>query len=418
MAAAFLKRTQWVIWVPPRSIGERAFASQACLIAMQSDGTGPLNIQRLSLDALPKIRQAAIVFDARDVSLVAVQTPALAAAKLAKALPALIEDQLLQDVGSCALTYSAPHPGTEPQIRTIAAIDAAWLEFVLGAFERRGIQIRAAWPASLSLPMQPAGLSVACVHSGIALRHQVLQGLGWHAGDDPEFRTEALVQCLASVTAPGQTKPVVVFAEDPSWRVVAERAAQRLGLTLNFAGLPWVQGAPIDLRMARAGSAPGRFLAQVDWNAWRLPAAMAAVVAVVGLAGLNLHWGQLLQERNALRVQLDQSFRQAFPSAQVVVDPVLQAQRLVSNLRARAGKPGPDDFGPLLNQFALALGPKSIDALTAADYRDGKLRLTFNPTFVESRSAREEMRASARQAGLILTFENEREPVAIVGAAR
>ena len=43
--------------------------------------------------------------------------------------------------------------------------------------------------------------------------------------------------------------------------------------------------------------------------------------------------GQLNQERKALQVQLERKFRQAFPNAQVVVDPMLQMQRQVADLR-------------------------------------------------------------------------------------
>jgi general secretion pathway protein L len=111
---------------------------------------------------------------------------------------------------------------------------------------------------------------------------------------------------------------------------------------------------------------------------------------------------------------MERSFRQTFPNAQVVVDPLLQMQRQVSDLRLRAGQSGPDDFLPLLARFAGALGPRANDALAALEYRDGKLRARFRADFLEGPAARESLRAALRQRGLQLEFEGEGDALAVV----
>ena len=59
-------------------------------------------LQRCSLEALPPMRSAVLVFDARDVALMRVKVPPLSGARLLRALPNILEDQLLQDPQACS----------------------------------------------------------------------------------------------------------------------------------------------------------------------------------------------------------------------------------------------------------------------------------------------------------------------------
>jgi hypothetical protein len=65
MAAAVLKRGEAIVWLPPRSEGERAFGTEAHLLAIRSaDGaSGP--VERVSLDGLSGTTQVRLVFDRR-----------------------------------------------------------------------------------------------------------------------------------------------------------------------------------------------------------------------------------------------------------------------------------------------------------------------------------------------------------------
>ena len=116
-----------------------------------------------------------------------------------------------------------------------------------------------------------------------------------------------------------------------------------------------------------------------------------------------------------MRLCLDRSFRAAVPSAQVVVDPLLQMNRHVDALRAASGQAGAQDALPLLSRLAEALGPVASDALLGVDYRDGRLRVRFRPERVDSRAMREQLREACARSGLILRFDNDRDPTATIG---
>jgi general secretion pathway protein L len=155
-------------------------------------------------------------------------------------------------------------------------------------------------------------------------------------------------------------------------------------------------------------------LKSFDWRDWRWPAGIAAASVAVALLGLNLHWAAMARERQEIRVSLERQFRSTFPEAQVVVDPLLQMNRQVATLRASSGQTGPDDFMPLLARFVQALGPRGDDALASLEYRDGALRVRFQPQRVEGRAAREQLVGSLSRQGLQLRFDNERDATATV----
>ncbi|MEB2350820.1 MAG: type II secretion system protein GspL [Burkholderiaceae bacterium] len=471
MAAQVLRKGQAIVWVPPRAIGERAFATEPVLLAMLpvavSDKVGgaanpgglPVTVfgsastaryVRVSLDALPVLKTATLVFDARDVNLLQVVVPALSGARLQQALPNIVEEMLLQDPQSCAYAIG-PRVDAEG-LRLVAAIDRGWLEFVVGAFERRGIAVQGAWPAQLALPVGADRTAFACLNDGLALRTGLFDGIGWNAASDADARTEAIVALLASAGSPSapfappaaDVAPAVaesaapaglaarelpsepprlrrrlaVFVEDASWQTPVLKAAARAGFDADIRALPFPLPAPLDLLTARRGSAAGRWFADIDWRAWRAAATLGGASVAAVLLGLNLHWGVLAQERTALKAQTERVFRQAFPDRQLVVEPLLQMQREVAGLRTRAGQAGPDDFLPLLTRFALALGAQGADSMASVEFREARLRVRFQPGFFEARSVREILVRDGQRQGLSVKFDGEREPTATVALLR
>jgi general secretion pathway protein L len=413
MAVSVLKRGEAVVWVPPRHVGERAFASEPRLLVGIAGPAG-LVVQASSLDALPRLRTVRLVFDARDVNLLGAKLPPLAGARLRRALPNALEDRLLQDPQTCLF---APGPPVADGERVVAVIDRAWFEFVLGAFERRGLRVARAIPGQLAVPIQPGADSLVCIGDGIALRTGRYEGLGWQASDDARGRALALEALLAQRGLQRDTPPpdrLVAHVADPAWAEPLRMAAAQAGATLAVEPLGVPGDETIDLLAGREGSGMGRRLADVDWRSWRWPLGWAVATLAAFLVGLNLHWGRMAAESDRLRASLETGFRQTFPKVPVVVDPILQMERELAGLRARAGLSGPADFVPLVARFAQALGPQAAGAMTEAQYRDGRLTVRFVPALVEAASVREQISQAARRSGLKVEFGSPGEPVATV----
>lgn len=410
MATAKLKRHQALIWLPARAVGERAFGAEASLIVHTGGEPTPV-ARRASLDSLEGIRQVWLIADARDVNLIEAKLPPLSGARLKQALPNVTEEFLLQDVSRCLL---APGPVIDDDRRLVAVIDREWVEFVLGALDRRKIRVESLWPAQLVLPMDDGCWSVAALHGALTLRTGATSGLGWNVGDDPAHRSEAVTAMLEAAglaSAPPET--LYAFVENASWEVPVRLAAERAGLTVEFGRLPLVRNAPVDLLDGRASGVKAA-MARFDWRLWRLPAALAAACVIASLIGLNIHWGMLAAEKASLRQAMVRTYRSAFPGSDVIVDPALQMRRNLTTQRAQGGRSGPEDFVPMFATFAQAIGAQAQDGLAAVEFREGKLKVRFNPNAVSRSGARDQLRQACARLGLKLQFDNERDPTAVV----
>ncbi|MFZ9508180.1 MAG: type II secretion system protein GspL [Burkholderiaceae bacterium] len=415
MAAAVLRRGEAIVWLPPRVAGERSLAGESSLLVAAGPSRDRPVMARASLETLPPMRSVRLIVDARDVTLLRARLPALPAARLQRALPNLLEDQILQDPQTCAWALGGSEGGAE---RLVAAVDRHWLDVVTQAFERRGIRVTAVWPAQALQLKQPDSVAVLlCVGSSIAVLPAVGDGVGLAAGTELHTRREALRSALALLAAAGGGE-VLGLTEDDGWRAVLRESAAEAGVALRLGELPTPGAASVDLLAAQRSGALARWASAFDWRAWRWPLAGALTCAALAVAGLNLHWYALAREQAELLATLDRSFAQVFPAGTTRVDPVLQMQRHVAQLRARAGQASPDDFLPLVVGLSLALGTQAQDAIGSLEYRDGRLRARFRPGIADTRAARDALELAGRRQGLRLRFDSEREPLATITVLR
>jgi general secretion pathway protein L len=115
----------------------------------------------------------------------------------------------------------------------------------------------------------------------------------------------------------------------------------------------------------------------VDWSVWRLPVALAVVLVLVQLIGMNVQWLTLRAEQKRLDTAMRAQLQTAFPNTPVILDPPAQMRRQVEQLRLAAGKSAPEDFLPLADRFAQAATSLAPDALLALDYHGRALTITL-----------------------------------------
>ena len=159
----------------------------------------------------------------------------------------------------------------------------------------------------------------------------------------------------------------------------AETAAAwqtRLGIPVRLAGeYHWRDAPGRDARNLLSGEfAPPR-PAHAGWGSFK-PALWLGLGAFLLYSLFSLgEWFWLERQSQALRQQMAESFRAAYPQAQNIVDPPLQMQRLNDQLRRARGQLGSTDFLPLLAAASEALGAQG--RVKSLVFEDGRLELTL-----------------------------------------
>jgi general secretion pathway protein L len=109
------------------------------------------------------------------------------------------------------------------------------------------------------------------------------------------------------------------------------------------------------------------------------PAAIMLAIWLIGSLGFNLwEWWQLKSTHEDLKQEMTKVFRQAFPDAQVVVDPALQMQRLLSDLQGKSGKSGQADALPLLGKLAPVMQAHPQIKLRGIQYDEARLTVDLS----------------------------------------
>ncbi|MEA3119670.1 MAG: ral secretion pathway protein [Paraburkholderia sp.] len=111
----------------------------------------------------------------------------------------------------------------------------------------------------------------------------------------------------------------------------------------------------------------------------RVPIALAVASLAVAVVGSNVQWFLLARERDALNAQMTELLLNAFPKTAAVLDAPAQLKTQLERLRLAAGQLSPDDYLSLAARLAPALGPLPVNGITALDYHDRRLDVTFKP---------------------------------------
>jgi len=401
----------WVFAPPHRLLAATARLSESTVVGFVTLGAaGDMQWGEASIALLPRCQRIDVVFDGGDVFQATVEAPRLSEAKLRLALPNLLEDRLLAEPSQCHIAClpagRADQAAGGPAELPVAAIDRGLLTRLLDVMALAGARPRAAYSAIYVLPPPTADtLAVFAARGRLAARTAPHGGISCDVDDDGQppaaLRLALHSQRWQRIRAFGpQAQRVAKMAE--ALEVPVELAERPLDAGAAEASINLLQGA-----FARGGML-GDVSRMRLLRSWKAPLAWAAVAAAVFIAGMNGYWLQLQSEANRLQARMATAFRGAFADAEMV-DPIVQTQRELARLRARAGQSSASDFTALNAQLAQLLAGAPVGIVAAVEYRDAALQLKFKaPPDAQLQNL---LRAQAVQQGLNLRFEAD-------GAAR
>jgi len=393
--------TTLYIRYPARAAAADNGVPSSCQFALVGDGGNVMQQGAGALGNLGELvstaRRVVLLLAAADVSLLKVKVPPLSAAKLKAALPNLVEEQVLGDPADCVMAL-APASGDSDE-RVVAVANRAWLEVLVKALVAQGAHGVSALPVQLSLPLAPGSASAALglddAGLELTLRSAPHEGLGLTLPNAPEA-------ALHTLRALAGDAPVTLYVAPAQQAEYAAVAANVPGITLEEDN--WVhrvaaaKAVPFDLA-AGLGAVSGA--SARAWARWKWPLRIAVAAVVVNIVGLNWEWIRLKREESAVRQNMTQVFRSAYPNQPMIGDPADQMRQNIARARAAAG--GSADTSEFTNMSA-ALGEAlsvlpNREAVAGIEYKERSMTVKFKPNSVDA-SALAQMQSALSQRKL------------------
>jgi general secretion pathway protein L len=407
-----------LVFLPPRRAlpgkGQLAASTVVTYVAFNAGAAISQNGET-PIALLPRASAVDIVFDSADVFVTAIEAPRLSDAKLRQALPNLLEDRLLSESADLHFAFEPPARSSgsttlaaQPKI-AVSVIDRGLLTRALDVFNETGIRVRAAYSEIYSVPAPAAGVLALRVDRGRGIARS-----GRHEGFAFDLETTGLPAPVALAARQLGVKRLWVFGRDSA---KLQALGRETGLQID------VSQRDVDVSAAETGvnllqgpfAQGGLFgglsvagLPKLTFATLKGPLVWAVVAIATFIAGMNAYFFKLDTESRDLRAQMENAFRSTFPGAAPLGDPglvVLQTQRELSGLRARAGLASADDFSVLNAQLAQLLSTAPLGSVAGLEFREGTLKVKFKPGTADNPGLQNALRAQAIQQGLNLRFE-------------
>jgi general secretion pathway protein L len=393
--------------VPPRRLaGEDASCELIPFTGRRAQAPRRHPWQRLA-DGVPRGTAVVLLVAAEDVSFTTADVPALSGMRLREALPNLVEDQTVGEVGTL---HVALGPQTEKgQSRALAVVDRHWLAAIQVHAVRSGLRVAAIVPESLIIPFAAGTWSLGCVGSGAGLRCW-LRTEGQQAMPLPADPASAVAVAAALTRQAGRPSQLMAYGAADVDSALGESLAAALAVprvvgpsdpfSAWLAGDGPDGGYGVPMSLLAFDRAAGR-----TWIRWRIAAALAALIVAVQIVGMQWQWAGLRREAGELRRQSVGVLTTTCPETHVVLDAPLQMARGLAGLRASSGRSDPADFSTMMAASARIFAALPSNALRGADYDARTLRLRFAPGNAMAADERDRFVAAAAQEGYTLRFE-------------
>ena len=323
---------------------------------------------------LPRADQVEIIVPASLVLFTEVRLPPVRGQRLRQLLPFAVEEKILSDPNQVQVATGL----RDAQGMTrVAILDRAWLDSVCDRLRQLGLRPERGFAETCLPELEPQAWTLIWDgHEGFV---RTDQGAGLaldNMGDDaaPFALRRAVEEARDKQRLP---EKIILRATD------AAASVPDLALWTTQLGVSVVPGqdwhwAPRFLNTANAINllqgdyAPSSSLREL-LPQLRPILLLAGLIIGVQVLATGADWWRLNREKKNLTVEMDKTFKSAFPDAKVVVDAPLQMQRNLADLRRASGQSQSNDFVPLLAKVMPLISPAI--GIEAMSYDQGALKV-------------------------------------------
>jgi len=304
-------------------------------------------------------------------------------AKLARAVPFALEEQLTEDVDQLSFAIGKRRDnGMTP----VAVVSRPVLEGWISQLRAAGFDPQTIYPDISLMPENPGQIVLWLENDRLAVRRAGALPFAVELSPvkDALIVAGVIADPLDPALEPKPLESAILYVSREDW---ARTQAEFEQLAENFESLkvqlladgplPWL-GRGLD-SVDAVNLLQGEFARVTDygerWHRWRMAAALAAGLLCVHVAAQALQIRQGKHQGSALDAEIGQVFASAMPS-DPNTDPRRQMQSRLD--RARKSGAGPQYFLRSLQTLSAALAAVPNTSITSLGYREQSLDLTLS----------------------------------------
>jgi general secretion pathway protein L len=342
-------------------------------------------------------RRTVVLVPSENISLARIDIKARNRERLARAMPYALEEDLAEDVEQL---HFAPGPRQPDGSHPVAVVARLHMTHWLTQLQAAGIVPKSLIPDVLALP-------VAADNSWSLLleKDRALLRTGPFSGFALEpINLEVLLSCALEEAA-SQPGTIEVYRCDrqterrlPALPSISYEQRDGCPPQLWTAGLDEKRSINLLQDQYRIKSDISRVL-----RPWRAAAALAAVWLALQVVEIAVDYRQLAAEEHTLQAEIEQIYRDTFPSASRIVNPRVQMEQQLKALHQAIESDTGEMFMRLLDASARAIQGLSGVRIEALDYLDGRLELSLSARELH---AFETIKQGIEAEGLIAKIES------------
>jgi general secretion pathway protein L len=311
------------------------------------------------------------VIPSSEFFLTKVEIPSKNRQRLIQAIPFTLENDLTEEIDQLHFAHDPKASGRIPIAVVSRERLSAWLER-LKSYDLNPLGL---YPGTLCLPLNPGNWSIYIERELSLVRNEVNFGFTTDTTSLPILLNQALTEASAK---PAQ---IDLFLEKGMTEEQTFNLLEGLDIPLRVSAyegdLTTLLADNLDEKHA-LNILQGDYK-QIDkkslkWRRWLPAAGLFFAFMGVNLITTLLDYAKYEQQGRALSVKINQVFRQAFPEIKRIVDPKVQMQQQLNQLKA-GGQENQGDFLSLLAQPAGIIQQSGENHIESISYRDGQLDL-------------------------------------------
>jgi general secretion pathway protein L len=270
-----------------------------------------------------------VLMPATDCLLTSVRVPGRNRKKLLQAVPYVLEEQLSDDVEKLHFAIGV---GLDDGSWQVAVINKQRMETLMAALAEAGLDVQQVIPEQLAVPLSAEGDSVLIDHDMAMVRNGMYSGYAVDsdnlgivlaAGQQEDADTQAVLQLYVEQDASPDP------ADYPAGTRIEHYARDPLSIL--------AQG--LDIKAINL--LQGEFGKTGEWSRilrpWRATAALLLAGVLISNAVMAVDYYRLGKESDQLKIQIEETFRKAFPETKRLVNPRAQMQQKLDQLQNRQG---------------------------------------------------------------------------------